>query len=624
MGSVFFRENARRTGAVGESPLSIAEPGLRWCVRTGGAIRSSPLIVGRKVYFASKDERAYAVDRESGDSVWTTLLDFPLLGSPVQTDELLVITGEGGIAALRQTDGTVSWRVSTDCPVSSTPAIIDDRAIVGLWDGRIVCLQATSGRIEWQVETDGSVWSSPAILDQTVYVGSNDGTVYALDATTGQQRWTFSTGQTFPRWQFQADAIYSSPLVVDDLVYVGSSDHRVYALDATTGALVWTFETNGWVESSPTLCNDSIVIGSNDRHVYALDAKTGTLRWERELDSGIFTTPAVADSSIYVGTLSGCFYNLDATTGSIRWLVPVGATIKTSAAVGQDIVCIGDWAGHFRAFTDSRSEDLPPVGGQPDRPSRLPPTHATPVSKYSTDEVLLSGSLLTLHRVYDTDSGTPATLLTPALPDYECIDDSVMNSLFASLSVWQSLDDLPGVPPIRERGRDPYPWVVLEPELEVGFSSLRNAALNERTDSLRRLGETLAGAHQVGVAHGHVRPAAIRFDANRASLQILGWGLDQSTYKIAPQQFAHTYLAPEQRSRAAPTQPTEAVDLYQYALLLLDMLFGWTSEPPSQSGRLLCPSEYRELRNAIQIATRDDPDRRTLSMKTLTALVPEI
>ena len=199
-----------------------------------------------------------------------------------------------------------------------------------------------------------------------------------------------------------------------------------------------------------------------------------------------------------------------------------------------------------------------------------------------------------------------------------------MNSLFTSLSVWQSLDDLPGVPPIRERGRDPYPWVVLEPELEVGFSSLRNAALNERTDDLRRLGETLAGAHQVGVAHGHVRPTAIRFDANRASLQILGWGLDQSTYKIAPQQFAHPYLAPEQRSQAARIQPTEAVDLYQYALLLLDMLFGWSLESPSQKDRLLCSSEYPELRNALRTATRGDPESRDLSINTLINLVSEI
>ena len=106
MGPALFREDARRTGSVTESSCSIAEPGLRWCVSTQGAIRSSPLLVGERVYFASTDKRVYAVDRASGDSVWTTSLGFSALGSPVQTDELLMISGEGGIAALRQTDGT--------------------------------------------------------------------------------------------------------------------------------------------------------------------------------------------------------------------------------------------------------------------------------------------------------------------------------------------------------------------------------------------------------------------------------------------------------------------------------------------------------------------------------------
>jgi len=624
MQPTLFRGDAQRTGSVGETSCSIDKPGLQWSVETGGSIRSSPLLIGGRIYFASKDERVYAVDRSSGNSLWTTSLGFPALGSPVHTDELLIITGEKGIAALKQTDGAILRNLSTGCPVSSTPATVGDQAIVGFWDGRIVCFQVRSGRIEWQVETDGPVWSSPAIRDQTVYIGSNDGTVYALDATTGQQQWTFTTGQTFPRWQLQSDAIYSSPLVVDDLVYVGSADHQIYALDATTGALVWTFETSGWVESSAALYNDLIIIGSNDRHVYALDAETGKLQWKRELDSGIFATPAVADSSIYVGTLAGYFYKLDATTGSVQWLVPVGATIKTSAAVGQDIVCIGDWNGYCRAFTDCMAEDSSTIDEELDSFERLPPTHAISVSKYPIKEVLLSGTLLTLHRVYNPNSGDFATLHTPTLPDYESLDDSVMNSLFASLSIWQRLDDLPCIPTIRERGRDPYPWVVLEPELKVEFSPVQDVPPNKQTEHLQKLGEILRSAHQRDITHGHIRPAVIWFGENQESPYILGWGIDQSTYEIAPQQLTHSYIAPEQRSRSVPGQPNEEVDLYQYGLLLLNILFGESSESPSQNDGLLCPSEHHELWKALHIATRDDPESRDLSVKTLSTLVSEV
>ncbi|MFC6757776.1 MULTISPECIES: PQQ-binding-like beta-propeller repeat protein [Haloarcula] len=187
------------------------------------------------------------------------------------------------------------------------------------------------GTETWRVETDGPVRSSPAVVDGSVYVSSVDGVVYAL-GDGGRVRWNTEIGQ----------AGISSPAVVDGTVHVGGSD-GLYALAAADGSEEWQVDTPGPVTSSPTVVDDAVYVGDNEGTLLAFE-RTGAERWRRELAGtterngrrdpsenrlsvggqqaqsagDAVSTPAVDDGTVYVATAKE-LYAVDADSGEPQW-----------------------------------------------------------------------------------------------------------------------------------------------------------------------------------------------------------------------------------------------------------------------------------------------------------------
>jgi outer membrane protein assembly factor BamB len=100
----------------------------------------------------------------------------------------------------------------------SSPALIDDRVIVGGRDKRLHCLNRETGKPIWTFPTRGKVDSSPAVCDGKVVFGSDDGRLYVVSLKDGKELWNYEIGQP----------ITSSPAVVDGRIIVGSEDGNVY------------------------------------------------------------------------------------------------------------------------------------------------------------------------------------------------------------------------------------------------------------------------------------------------------------------------------------------------------------------------------------------------------------
>src|SRR5437870_5089821 len=63
-----YRGNAALTGVANE--LLPKKPALLWSFKTGGPVRSSPVIAGGKVFIGSDDFKIYALDFASGKKLW--------------------------------------------------------------------------------------------------------------------------------------------------------------------------------------------------------------------------------------------------------------------------------------------------------------------------------------------------------------------------------------------------------------------------------------------------------------------------------------------------------------------------------------------------------------------------
>ena len=316
----------------------------RWNATTGGAIESSPAVVGDTVYVGSYDDKVYALNKTDGTERWNATTGGNVSSSPaVAGNTVYVGSHDNRTYALNATDGTERWNATTNGDVRSSPTVVSntDTVYVGSDDSRVYALNATDGTERWNVSTGDSVLSSPAVAGDTVFVGSNDDKMYALNATDGTERWNVTTGSD----------VRSSPVVAGTDVYVGSMDNSVYALNATNGNERWNVTTGGTILSSPAVAIGTVYVGSDDNRVYALNATNGNERWNVSTDAPVHSSPAVANGTVYVGSMDTEVYAVDAITGTARGTAATGQAIQySSPAVTDETVYVGSRDGGVYAF----------------------------------------------------------------------------------------------------------------------------------------------------------------------------------------------------------------------------------------------------------------------------------
>ena len=244
-----------------------------WRFRAG-VIESSPLLVGRIVYFGSWDHRVYALDVRTHRPRWTfTTGDEVKGGLAFAHGTVYAGSYDGHVYALAAYTGRVRWSASAEQGLLgrgrfyATPTVAYGRVYLGATDGVVYAFGARSGRLLWARRTGSYVYAAAAVWRGRVYVGSYDHRFYALDAATGEVRWSFDAGH----------AISGAPTVLDGLVYFstcgscsaygGASARRTFALDARTGRVDWTFPDG---EYSPLVADSSRAYLTGLTNVYAL------------------------------------------------------------------------------------------------------------------------------------------------------------------------------------------------------------------------------------------------------------------------------------------------------------------------------------------------------------------
>jgi|GEM_PF-6734481 len=279
---------------------------LIWKYKTGGNIRSAPLIVGDRVIFGSIDGYLYCLERNTGSLLWRYETTGNFLGvSPVYNGEYIITGAGAGDPNLYCLDlsGNLVWKKKInqgDDIWVSGPSIGPDGTIyVGTWDNHLYAL-SSDGSIKWSYKAGDWIYHGcPAISsDGTIYFGSWDSYLYALNPD-GTLKWRFKTG----------GKIWSSPAISSDgTIYVGSDDDYLYALNPD-GTLKWKFKTGYCIGSSPAISLDgTIYVGSWDNYLYALNPD-GTLKWKFKTGNGVNASPTIGpDGTVYFGSYDGYFY----------------------------------------------------------------------------------------------------------------------------------------------------------------------------------------------------------------------------------------------------------------------------------------------------------------------------
>ena len=280
--------------------------------------RSSPIVVGNRLYVGALDGKVYCLSTSDGDVLWTYNTGGPIGGSPAYSDDVIYIAStDSYIYALDAADGDFIWKsfpLNLDVGVPSycdlwccgTPTVADGVVYVGggviygfalpgvdyspqstpsgSFGGgiRFFAFNAMTGASIWNTSLAGNTPPvfTPTCFDGQLYISEfmHVTSMNATDPRSGSVEIVGFGGdrpgnRTWKQWL--GYQILSSVAYVDDpsgpKVYVGCDVGSVTCLDATTGEAISAFQSKSNIDSSPSIWDGKLYIGSSDGNVYCFD-----------------------------------------------------------------------------------------------------------------------------------------------------------------------------------------------------------------------------------------------------------------------------------------------------------------------------------------------------------------
>ncbi|MGI8978676.1 MAG: PQQ-binding-like beta-propeller repeat protein [Pirellulaceae bacterium] len=298
-GVVYFGDDKGRIVA-----LRASDGGLVWKHEHDARTVTSPSVDKDQLYFSS-DKGVTALRRELGTLVWHHAIE---LGAgecnPLPIGDRVFVSGyDGNAYALDRNTGATIWQAEliSDAPpdqpgfsgvrarfqkIVARPrgAASDGKILVqGVFDqSRVVALDCAGGKRLWTFQTGGWIGDLPTIVGTKVYVSSQDKILYCLDRDSGRQLWKFETHS----W------LSTSAAVFNDVVFLTHHGGRLYQIAAKSGEQVKFFEPDdegerdGLAGSSPLIANETAYFASWKGLFYAVDISTGKLRWKLQPSNG--------------------------------------------------------------------------------------------------------------------------------------------------------------------------------------------------------------------------------------------------------------------------------------------------------------------------------------------------
>jgi eukaryotic-like serine/threonine-protein kinase len=281
----------------------------RWTYQTdeGDGFETTPLVVGDRVFIGDMAGVFHAVVIKDGKRAWTVTTIASIHSSANAAGDDRIVFGNDGaeIYCLGAKDGKEFWKKTAGDNVNSAPAIGFGAALVSGCDAKLRAIDVNSGEEKFVAELGALSPASPAVLDDKIIVGTDQGRIVCLSADGSKQLWEYTGVES-------GAMVYSSVAVAGGVAVVGARDRQVHAVDVATGKGLWTFKTKGDVDSSPAVAGGKVYVGSKDKRLYVLDLKTGQKLWEFNAGKAITAGPAVAGGAVIFGDGGGTLYCLEA------------------------------------------------------------------------------------------------------------------------------------------------------------------------------------------------------------------------------------------------------------------------------------------------------------------------
>lgn len=356
---------AKITGNLQAAP----EMKVAWRAKVSGTstskrIVAAPVVKDNRIYVIDSDQRVYGFDTNTGKEIWRRDLksnnnkrDKHSVGGglAVAGDKLIVASGYGFVEAMNLSSGAQIWHRPLDTPMSSSPAIMGDRAFVTSTNNEFYSIDTDTGEIVWTdqaiAETARVLSSpSPAVTADLLAVPFSSGELIAYVPQNGRRLWsdTLSTLGRYTPLSVIND-IAGRPTIQEGVVYAASHSGVLAAIDARSGARIWA--TTFGSRQGPVIEGQFMFIVGVESKVVCFNKLDGKIVWVRDLpaygkpkekkDRIVWVGPLVVNDKLVVASSQGRLLQLSPQDGSTVGELKLGSDpiyIEPIAAAGKIFV----------------------------------------------------------------------------------------------------------------------------------------------------------------------------------------------------------------------------------------------------------------------------------------------
>ena len=221
--------------------LNLNDGSLIWKYKSDenlGEVINDGVTLGNGLAFVAKDDaKLYALDINTGQTVWTFQGDSQGLRTAPAYSEGLVFLGENN-GRFHIIDANTGDRINGGGSGGSvnTPIVKDGNVYFSSWDGSVNAVQINSVIPLWHVNIKDTIMTSPVIAEGIIALGTSRGCVTTLNENDGSLMWSFNC---------ENGSITAKPVIADGKIYATPEGGKVYEIEASSGKLLNTIETNG-------------------------------------------------------------------------------------------------------------------------------------------------------------------------------------------------------------------------------------------------------------------------------------------------------------------------------------------------------------------------------------------
>jgi len=231
--------------------LNLHTLGTSWKVSIKD-VTGAPIILEDRVYLASTTGKVECRNRLTGDIIWQTQASSRSPAGPSVFGNRVYFPLDNGVLTAFDTEtGEMIFESDLEEPLMAKVAVGGMVFVTGA-EGSFWAVDKETGETIWRRQFDWPIWTAPAVDENMVYFGDNGGFLRALDKKTGRTV-----------WEFQSDGIIlASPIVVGNYLLFASLDRYLYSLEKKSGLLNSKWKSDHEIRFSPISDGESIYVAT--------------------------------------------------------------------------------------------------------------------------------------------------------------------------------------------------------------------------------------------------------------------------------------------------------------------------------------------------------------------------